>query len=667
MAACVQNKLAFLMALAMLTLTGLSTGVSAESLTAPSSKKFKMDYDPTFVSGPIDKDDVAPTDVKARSMKIYDLYRNGKLEQGLKEMRFMLAWVEARLPRLSASRARSYLWMGVLLRELGKSDQAIAYLSESVDMLSTLSASDPSLRGKLVDQMTYLSETYSQAGRYPDALAIQEKAVKISDELSEVAADSAVKQFFALQVLANRYTDLDRDQDALELRKKLATTMRKQYRTNPDRMTLLITAQFAIWGHYTALGRDLEAKAAAAMIASICQEAEKVGGGPAPVYPSLAFCYAMLGVTKMAYKDWLKALASFEKSIEIYRVLATRDSNYLGQLARSLGNASVINQQLGRLPQALLLAEEAVDTSRKLETLKSGGEPDFFDYKARMDNYTPNLQVLGGLQLSTGQPEQARATFDELISILRPLAAIHDSYRVTLLEVLNTVEDLNRREGIETGAKREIAASDLSFLPRNDPATPLKRAVVRLWPTFNGKSIGIGLLGTGFVVRREGDRAWIATVLHVVRHPQDNVVATKLEAELYTGPLPPGLVPPRLEVILNSSTPLPERGDEPILLEVRGLPRDVQPLGMSVAPPEGVLTVVGHPSSSYPWTVARYPLLKASPILVLDGRLDEGASGSPVLTPSGQVVGLVYRSTGEGEPVPLVYAYPSLFIQGKLP
>jgi tetratricopeptide (TPR) repeat protein len=660
-----RRKLAFLMALAMLTLTGLSTGASAEFLTAPSSKKFKFDYDPTFSSGPIDKDDAAPTDVKARSLKIYNLYRKGKLEQGLKEMRSMLAWIEAKLPRLSASRARSNLWMGVLLQKLGKPDQAITFLSESVDILSTLSASDPSLKVRLVDQMTYLSETYSQAGRHPDAFAIQEKAVKISGELSETVAGSIVTQFSALQVLANRYTDLDRDQDALAIRKELAITMRKQYRINPDRMTLLIFAEYAIVVHYTALDRDREAEAAAGVIASICQEAEK-GEILASVYPSLAICHSTLGVIRMLSKDWLKSLASIEKAIEINRVLAGRDSSYLGMLARSLGNASVINQQLGRLPQALLHAEEAVDTSRKLETLKSG-EPDFFDYTFRMTNYIPSLQVLGGLQLSTGQPEQARATFDELISILRPLAAVENSFRVTLLEVLNTVEDLNRKEGIETGAIREITASDLSLLPRNDPATPLKRAVVRLWPTFNGKSIRIGLLGTGFVVRRKGDRAWIATALHVVRHPQDNVVATKLEAELYTGPLPPGFVRPRLEVVLNSSTPLPERGDEPILLEVRGLPRDVQPLGMSVAPPEGVLTVVGHPSSSYPWTVGSYPLLKASPILVLDGRLDEGASGSPVLTQSGQVVGLVYRSTGEGEPVPLVYAYPSLLIQGKLP
>ncbi len=190
--------------------------------------------------------------------------------------------------------------------------------------------------------------------------------------------------------------------------------------------------------------------------------------------------------------------------------------------------------------------------------------------------------------------------------------------------------------------------------------------VVRLWPTFSGKKSGIGLLGTGFVVRRQGDRAWIATALHVVREPDGNSLATKLEAELFTGPLPPGLLPPRLKVVLNPST-LPDRGDEPILLEVRGLPPDVQPLALANTPAKGELMIVGHPTGSAPWTVARLALLKPAPTLVLDGRLSEGASRSPVLTPTGQVVGLIFRSSGEGEPVPFVYAFPARLIQGKLP
>jgi superkiller protein 3 len=214
-----------------------------------------------------------------------------------------------------------------------------------------------------------------------------------------------------------------------------------------------------------------------------------------------------------------------------------------------------------------------------------------------------------------------------------------------------------------------LAATDLSYLPRNDPTTPVKRAVVRLWPTFSGKKSGIGLLGTGFVVRREGDRAWIATALHVVRDPDDYGVATKVEAELFTGPMPEGLLPPRLEVILPPYPTLREDGDDLIILEIRGLPMDVQTLRLTKAQPEGSVRVVGHPAEKPPWTEELFRILKLAPsLLYLDGELNPGASGSPVLNGSGQVVGIVYRATSSsgGEELKYVMAYRTSAIEAKL-
>jgi superkiller protein 3 len=197
----------------------------------------------------------------------------------------------------------------------------------------------------------------------------------------------------------------------------------------------------------------------------------------------------------------------------------------------------------------------------------------------------------------------------------------------------------------------------------------VKRAVVRLWPTFSGKNAGIGLLGTGFVVRRQGDLAWIATALHVVREPDGNNVATKVEAELFTGPLPPGLERPRLEVVLNPGTPLPESGDEPILLEVRGLPPDVLPLPLAKTPAQGVLMIVGHPTQPGPWTVVRYPLLTSNEAaLLLAGGLASGASGSPVLSASQQVVGVVYDSpeVSKNRPIAQTWAFPVKALAEKM-
>ena len=94
-----------------------------------------------------------------------------------------------------------------------------------------------------------------------------------------------------------------------------------------------------------------------------------------------------------------------------------------------------------------------------------------------------------------------------------------------------------------------LAATDLSYLPRNDPTPPVKRAVVMLWPNFTGKRFGIGLIGTWFFVRREVDRAWTAIALQVVRDPDDYGIPTKVEAELFTGPLSAVLLPPRQKLV----------------------------------------------------------------------------------------------------------------------
>jgi superkiller protein 3 len=342
--------------------------------------------------------------------------------------------------------------------------------------------------------------------------------------------------------------------------------------------------------------------------------------------------------------------------VTIHRQLTKTNPAYLGDLATSLSNLGVLYTDLGRNQEALVQDEEAVKIRRQLAKTNP----------AYLGDLATSLNNLGVSYINIGQPEIARKAYEESIATLRALAATNPAFQDSLQRAKNNLEELNRREGIRTGATQVLGVADTSYLPRNDPISSVKRAVVLLWPTFSGQKSGVGLLGTGFVVRRQGDRAWIATALHVVRDPEHYQLATKVEAQLFTGPLPPGLVPPRLEVVLNPST-LPASGDEPILLEVRGLPPDVQPLPLAKTAPQGLLMIVGHPTGSDPWRVERFPLLKEASNLVLDGRLTEGASGSPVVTPAGQVVGLVYRSSGEGEPEPFVYAFPARLIQVKLP
>lgn len=79
--------------------------------------------------------------------------------------------------------------------------------------------------------------------------------------------------------------------------------------------------------------------------------------------------------------------------------------------------------------------------------------------------------------------------------------------------------------------------------------------------------------------------------------------------------------------------------------------------------------VVGHPSNQGPWTVVTYPLLKTTDqVLLLDGGLDSGASGSPVLSASGQVVGVVYDSpqVSKSRPIAQVWAFPVKALAAKM-
>ncbi|MFN9622081.1 MAG: serine protease, partial [Cyanobacteriota bacterium] len=246
------------------------------------------------------------------------------------------------------------------------------------------------------------------------------------------------------------------------------------------------------------------------------------------------------------------------------------------------------------------------------------------------------------------------------------------AFQELLQRARNNLEELKRQQDLATGKKQAIAPDDRSYLNTRDPNTPLRRSVVRLWPTFSGKTSGIGpLLGTGFVVLRQGDRAWIATARHVVLDPNTNAPPTKLEAEIYSGTLPANLTTARLSVALPTVAESDaSSGDDLILLEVKGLPADMAPLPLASDPPQGTLKVVGHPTESPPWSVLTFPLLKegSTEEFFLDGSLNPGASGSPVFNDRDRVVGLVYetRDYGKKRTQSMVSAYGASVLQAAL-
>jgi len=386
-----------------------------------------------------------------------------------------------------------------------------------------------------------------------------------------------------------------------------------------------------------------------------------------------------------------EALVRAQESLRTYRSLIKTDPAYLPDLATTLNTLSVIYGVLGRREEALVLTKEAVLISRELAK----------NNPAYLPELAMSLDTLGNRYSVIGLSQEALFPTKEAVRIYRKLAKDNPVFLIDLASALANLGnrysklghrqqaqlfreeakmiqrglaksnpfDLNdslRIQGISRGTKREVTPSNLSFLPKGDPDTSLRRSVLKLQATFAGEMDELPQLGTAFVVKRQGDRAWIATARHVVFAKGDYRPAMEVKAEIYTGPLPDGLVSPRLEVVMPSFQRPPE-GDDLIILEVRGLPEDVQPLALATAKPSGTLKVVGHPSNRPPWSVLTFPVVEADDKrLYLRGQLEEGGSGSPVLNGAGQVVGIVDQGGGFVE-LPLVAAYRIAALQAMMP
>jgi superkiller protein 3 len=311
---------------------------------------------------------------------------------------------------------------------------------------------------------------------------------------------------------------------------------------------------------------------------------------------------------------------------------------------------------MGQRSEALPPTLEAVKITRELARTNPAFLPDLANA----------LNTLGFFYTQLEKRSEALPLLEEAVQLFTRLVATYPaSFKEDLHRARNNLEYLKRQQDLASG-NQPIAPGDRSYLNASDPDTPLRRSVVRLWATF---ADGIGK-GTGFVLRRQGDRAWIATARHVVITVNTNAPSTELKAELYSGTLPANIPPAQLSVVL----PTPAQrdassGDDLIVLEIRGLPPDIAALPLGSDPPPGTLKVVGHPSDRPPWSVMSLPLLKGNrEEFFLDGSLEPGASGSPVFDGSNQVVGLVYETDeiGRKRRLPVVSAYGSSVLKAAL-
>ncbi|NJO44083.1 MAG: tetratricopeptide repeat protein [Cyanobacteria bacterium CRU_2_1] len=177
--------------------------------------------------------------------------------------------------------------------------------------------------------------------------------------------------------------------------------------------------------------------------------------------------------------------------------------------------------------------------------------------------------------------------------------------------------------------------------------------------------------GTGWVVKREGDRAWIITNRHVVvdedaGQPSDDVIVA-----LYSQTPPYTVLSAQVVEVTGENEPL-----DMALLEVTGLPEDIEPLELSLGEisREAPIRIIGHPFSLadnsflYWSTVSGQVSNYTDRQLLLETSIGGGVSGAPVLDRrNNMVIGLVseVRPLDRGT-ADFGFAYPTTFFIQKL-
>ncbi|MEI6444553.1 MAG: trypsin-like peptidase domain-containing protein, partial [Nostocales cyanobacterium ELA583] len=245
-------------------------------------------------------------------------------------------------------------------------------------------------------------------------------------------------------------------------------------------------------------------------------------------------------------------------------------------------------------------------------------------------NYAGAYNNLGWVFQQQGKLKEATEQFKKSIAL--------DSNYVT---PQNNLKEVERLLALQKNPLSSIA-DDRQWLPQDDPLVGVLRSVVRIIAQIPTASN----IGAGWVVKREGKKAWIVTNRHVVTgNKRTGRKSDKIELEFFSQP-PPGKFLPRYPARILQITDANNSLDL-ALLEVTGIPEDIQPLPMSAAkvPRTTPVIAIGHPSIGGDWTTVSGEIsnvISQENKLQITATIAEGNSGGPVIhKETKEVVGIM--------------------------
>ncbi|MEM6503682.1 MAG: tetratricopeptide repeat protein, partial [Cyanobacteria bacterium P01_C01_bin.89] len=363
--------------------------------------------------------------------------------------------------------------------------------------------------------------------------------------------------------------------------------------------------------------------------------------------PNYADAYNNRGVALRAQGKLEAAIASYDRAIELNPNDAIAYTNR--------GNA-LYDQ--GKLEAAIASYDRAIElnpndanayTNRGVALRAQGKlEAAIADYNRALsfpDERVGNTQSTHAVMRNNlGFALQQQGKLEEAIEQYKKALALDPNYT----KASTNLREAERQLALSKTVTPNSCTQDKGWIPNDNPYSAVNRSIVFIYA--EGRDTGNAAEntsdGTGWVIRRQGNKAWILTNRHVItgQHEDSSTSLTPLKeinVDWFSEP-------PTNQVRCRQKARLVQQLEDPdlALLEVDNIPADIQPLKLNFNRPstDDDIRMIGHPTIGNLWSLSRGYIGSSTPTLQINNSdIAKGNSGGPILNQNNQVIGIVFE------------------------